>query len=495
MKEIKPDDILIAAARMHLLAYARYMQPDFVVRPFHKVLYEVLDRFAHGRIKKVMITMQPQVGKSEASSRKLPSFCLGLNPNKRIAIGSYSQYMGQDFNRDNQKIIDSNEYRRIFPKTLLNGSNNSAFSSLYQRNSDVFDILNYKGSLRVVGRGKGITGKTVDMFIMDDVYKDYEEGNSPLVRDSAWNWYTAAIKTRLHNDSQQLIVFTRWNEDDLIGRISEKELVIEAKNWSDLENIPEGAWIRLNFPAIQNREPSELDPREKGDVLWESKHSYANLISQRNLDPIQFDCLYQGEPESREGLLYGIDWKTYKNIEDFGISVGKGNYTDTADTGKDDLCSICYDKVRGTDQDGKRCFYLLITDILLTDKPMEDTTVMLPMMLNRTMTRYCNIESNNGGHGFALLVRPRVRNCHIKWFHQSQNKESRILTNSAGVKTHIIMPMDWETRFPDFYERVKHYKRKFEANKHDDVADVLTGMYETEILETLGRSRGIKVWN
>ena len=494
MIDINPEAILIAASRRHLLAYSRFTQSDLVVRPFHAVLYEVLDRFAHGKIKKLMITMPPQVGKSEASSRKLPSFIFGLFPDKKIAIGSYSSDIAEGFNRDNQRIIDSPEYRKIFPYTTLNGSNNISASSSYQRNSTVFDIVDHKGWLRVVGINTGLTSKTVDVMIMDDVYKSYEEGNSPIIRDKTWSWYTSVVRPRMHNNSQEIMVFTRWNEDDLIGRISEKETVIDAKTWADIENAPPRAWIKINFPAIQDREPCELDPRQKGEVLWEDMHSLDSILEQKELDPIQFDCLYQGQPESQEGFLYGTKWKTYKSIEDIGISVGKGNYTDTADTGKDDLCSICYDRVKGVDSDGRRCFYLLITDVLLTDKPMEDTTLMLPMMINRNSTRYCNIESNNGGHGFALLIRPRVKNCKVKWFHQSSNKESRILTNCAGVKTHIIMPFDWETRFPDFFERVKHYKRKFEANKHDDVADVLTGIYETEILENRG-SRGLKVWN
>lgn len=488
---ITADDIIIAASRGHLLSYSRYIQPNLVIMPFHKVLYEVLDRFAHGKIKKLMITMQPQVGKSEASSRKLPSFCFGIDPDKRIAIASYAQYFAEDFNRDNQKIIDSPEYKKLFPKVRLRSD--SKADSLFQRNAEVFDIVGHSGFLKVVGRGKGITGKTIDMFIMDDLYKDYAEGNSPTVRDEAWNWYTSAVDSRLHNNSQQLILFTRWSEDDLIGRLEGLEEVIDAKSWSDFDNIPNGAWIKLNFPAIQDRDPTELDPRQKGDVLWEDRHSYDRLIAKRKLDPVQFDCLYQGQPESSEGLLYGREWKTYKSVEDYGIVVGKGNYTDTADKGADNLCSISYDLVKGKDIDGMRCYYLLVTDVLLSDKPIEETSVMLPMMLNRSGTRYCNIESNNGGHGFALLIRPKVK-CKVNWFHQNENKESRIMTNVAGVKTHIIMPYDWETRFPELYSQVIHYKRTFESNKHDDVPDVLTGMYETEILKST-KNKGLTYHN
>lgn len=165
-------------------------------------------------------------------------------------------------------------------------------------------MVGRKGSLRVVGRGGALTSKTVDVSILDDVYKDYAEGNSPIVREAAWKWYTTVVKTRLHNDSQELIVFTRWNDDDLIGRIEKSgEKIIDAKTWQDLENVPKGAWIRINFEAIKTGEPTELDPRPKGSALWESRHSREKLEGQRALDPVQFNCLFR-ETQHRQRANY-----------------------------------------------------------------------------------------------------------------------------------------------------------------------------------------------
>ena len=125
-------------------------------------------------------------------------------------------------------------------------------ANTYLRNSDVIEMVGKKGSLRVVGRGGSLTSKTVDISILDDVYKDYSEGNSPIVRNAAWKWYTTVVRTRLHNESQELIVFTRWHDDDLIGRIEKSgEKVIDIKTWEDVANIPPGAWVRINFEALK----------------------------------------------------------------------------------------------------------------------------------------------------------------------------------------------------------------------------------------------------
>lgn len=420
---------------------------------------------------------------SEASSRKLPSFVLGHDPDRKIAIGSYNTTFARDFNRDVQKIIDTPEYRELFPQTFLSRTKKVSFASVYQRNSDVIECVGHTGGLRVVGRGGPLTGKPVDLMILDDVYKDYAEANSPVIREAAWKWYYTVVRSRLHNRSQQLIVFTRWHSDDLIGRIGKLEQIIEIKSLNDIKDIPDGAWIKINFEAIKVSEKTEIDPREFGEVLWPDRHSLKSLMDNRKLDKVQFDCLYQGEPGTSAGKLYE-PFKTYVRWQDFGTLVAKGNYTDCADDGSDYLCSINYNKiisnsVRG--HNGEPVIFIAITDVVYTDEPIEVTTESVPMMLNRELTQYANVESNNGGKAFAMIIEKKTM-AHIYHFTQTDNKESRIITNAGLVHYHILMPYDWQNRFPKFHEALTGFLRNFKANDHDDAPDALTGIIEKEIL-------------
>ena len=164
---------------------------------------------------------------------------------------------------------------------------------------------------------------------------------------------------------------------------------------------------------------------------------------------------------------------------------------ETTDEGTDFLCSVCYNKVvsrEAKDENGNPVTFICVTDVVHTDEPIEVTTKSVPMMLNRECSQYANIESNNGGKAFAKIVEPKTRTM-INWFTQSSNKESRIISNAGLVNYHIIMPFDWETRFPTFYEAITNFLRKFNANSHDDAPDVLTGIIEKEILN---KSVGIK---
>jgi predicted phage terminase large subunit-like protein len=441
---------------------------------------------------------------SEGSSRKLPAFMLGLNPDKKICIGSYAATIARDFNRDVQRIIDTPSYRELFPGTYLNGSNVVTMANTYLRNSDVIEMVGHKGSLRVVGRGGSLTSKTVDVSILDDVYKDYAEGNSPIVRNAAWKWYTTVVRTRLHNDSQELIVFTRWHDDDLIGRIEKSgETVIEIKSWDDVKNIPAGAWVRINFEGLKTGEPTEIDPREPGAALWDRRHSRAKLEGQRALDPVQFQCLYQGNPGNAEGKLYRNPFRTYVDKSEWGTYVRSGNYTDVADEGDDFTFSACYDVYKSGNEawnEQKKRFepilYALITDMVFTQENTEVTSVTVPEMINRCGTQKAWIESNNGGAGFEKLIRKKIKAI-SEPFYQGANKESRIVTNSASVNAQIIMPLGWEERFPKIHEHVTGFLRDFPANEHDDPEDGLTGIYEKELADGDTRpysqaTRGIK---
>lgn len=441
---------------------------------------------------------------SEGSSRKLPAFMLGLNPDTKICIGSYAATIARDFNRDVQRIIDTPRYRELFPETYLNGSNVVTMANTYLRNSDVIEMVGRKGSLRVVGRGGSLTSKTVDVSILDDVYKDYAEGNSPIVRNAAWKWYTTVVRTRLHNDSQELIVFTRWHDDDLIGRIEKSgETVIDIKSWDDVKNIPAGAWVRINFEGLKTGEPTEIDPREPGAALWDRRHSRAKLEGQRALDPVQFQCLYQGNPGNAEGKLYRNPFRTYVDKSEWGTYVRSGNYTDVADEGDDFTFSACYDVYKSGNEawnEQKKRFepilYALITDMVFTQENTEVTAVTVPEMINRCGTQKAWIESNNGGAGFEKLIRKKIKAI-SEPFYQGANKESRIITNSASVNAQIIMPLGWEERFPKIHEHVTGFLRDFPANEHDDPEDGLTGIYEKELADGDTRpysqaTRGIK---
>lgn len=456
--------------------FAKAVRPSMSFEPFHIAYYRTLQAFADGRVRRLIVTMPPQHGKSLGATTLLPAYMLGLNPDLRIAIASYSDTFAKRFNRDIQRVIDCEMYRALFPGTALNGTAKAEERTAYLRNASEFEIVGKAGGLKAVGRGGGLTGNTVDVVILDDLYKDAMEGNSPTIREAAWEWYTSVVRTRLHNNSQELIVFTRWHEDDIIGRLLKVETHREITAYADLEDLPADTWAVLNFEAIKEGERTEVDDRDKGVALWEARHSLATLTAKRQLDAHTFECMYQGHPASREGLLYsGFD--TYDTLPAENAVLMRGAYVDTADTGDDYLCAIAYVLAYNAERTARLVY---VTDVVYTAEAMEVTEGAVASMLTRNGARRAMVESNNGGRGFARAVQQRAPLTRVEWFTQHGNKEARILSNSATVQAVVRFPADWAIRFPLFFAHLTEYKRIFRANAHDDAPDALTGVIETE---------------
>ena len=450
----------------NLLSFTRHTLPSFAPAPFHLAYYEVLTRFAMGEIKKLMITMPPQHGKSEGATRRLPAFVLGQDPDKRIAIVSYNAIKARKFNRELQRIMDDDRYYELFPQTLLAGQasyqEQGRRSRNYARNSDECEIVGYQGSFKTIGVGGSLTGEPVDMLIMDDLYKDASSAWSPVIRQNVADWYDTVASTRLHNDSQQLLVFTRWHMEDLAGRLLEQEGVYDP-----IEN-PQG-WLLVSFPAIQNRPPSEQDPRAEGEPLWPERHSLAKLLEIKGRSPTVFESLYQQNPQPSQGLMYE-EFTCYTDLPSRSYSVA---YIDAADSGADYLCALFYKEA----EDGN-----YITDVLYTKDPMEVTETTLTYMLQQHQVERCHIESNNGGNLFVSNLQQRSwdtgnRLTRFNPFHQNQNKTARIFAASASVQKLIKMPLDWKKRFPKFARDLTGYLR-VGTNAHDDAPDALTGSIE-----------------
>ena len=476
-------------ARRDFAEFMAYIHPDISLDPFHRAYYEILDRFAHGHVRKLIITCPPQSGKSEGSTRNLPAYLHGINPNLALCITSYGFPLAEKFNRAVKANMMSDAYARLFPDTILPKTERAKALkgeidiSAYANNARNYQLIGKRGTLIAVGRGGALTGNPVDIGIIDDLYKDDSEANSPLIRDYAWEWYVDVFSTRLHNNSQQLVTFTRWHEDDLIGKIRdtcEKEGTpfVEVTSLKQLQDCDRHSWYYVNFEAIKESEPTEIDPREHGEVLWPERHDLSKLLEQRKLDPGRFQSLYQGNPMPREGLLYTRNFRTFTKLPPMGEWRGSFLFCDVADTGSDYLASLPFVYTR----DGNLKFH----DILYTQEGTEVTEQKVAEQIIRNNVKTAWIESNAGGTIFARNVKKilaeKHHTCYIYGENQRQNKESRILTHAVDVMEHCEFEDDWAVKYPEFYRDVKGFKKLFKANRHDDGPDALTGAVEHTVL-------------
>src|SRR5690625_6763735 len=97
---------------------------------------------------------------------------------------------------------------------------------------------------------------------------------------------------------------------------------------------------------------------------------------------------------------------------------------------------------------------------------MEVTEPLLAKKLHEHGVNYARIESNNGGRGFARSVERILKDKYnsnktkIDWFHQSKNKEARILSNATWVMDHVYFPANWRYKWPELYETLNTYQKE-----------------------------------
>ena len=300
------------------------------------------------------------------------------------------------------------------------------------------------------------TGFGATIIIIDDLIKNAEEANNADTREKHWTWFTDTMLSRLEEGGKIIIVMTRWHSEDLAGRA--------------LRYFNELGWkVRhINYRA-RSVDGKMLCP----EILSEKSYFDKKAIMGDEI----FSANYDQEPIDLKGRLY-TSFKTYTELpkDKEGNVLGTvRNYTDTADEGKDYLCSINYIEYN------KEAY---VINILYTKAGMEITEPETAKMLFEDKVNNADIESNNGGRGFARSVGRilsetyRTNHTVINTFHQSKNKQARILSNSTWVMNHIYYPVNWKDKWPEYYESMTRYQKEGK-NAHDDAEDATTGIAET----------------
>lgn len=275
------------AARRSLIDFIRYIDPDYIISDFSISVCSALDGFildmANGKRPVLVLGAPPQHGKSQIVSRYLPAYIFGVNPDLSVAGLSYGKDLASDMNRDIQKIMLSDEYAILFPESSLNARRVVSVESEAKRNSDTFEIVGHAGRYISQGVGGPLTGKRVDLGIIDDPIKNAKEALSETTKSAVWNWYVSTFLTRLSKRSGQIIMATRWAKDDLSGRILESNKGAKS----------------MAFKAIS----------DAGEALVPDLHPVEKLLETKALMSDYFwSAMYQQSPTVAGGSIFKEEW-------------------------------------------------------------------------------------------------------------------------------------------------------------------------------------------
>ena len=271
--------------RRTLLAFVMLLRDGYMVGLHHKVICEKLTQFIQGKIKRLMIFVPPQHGKSELSSRYFPAWALGLMPDKKIALASYSDELAGSFNMAVQRIIDTDEYRAIFPNTVLNGYRPGWGGVLqgFQRNRSIFEVVGNTGSFRALGIGGPLTGQPVDIGIIDDPVKDRITAESESNRKMVWNWYTDVFLTRLHNKSQQLLLMCMAGDTPVLMPDGSEKPIKDIKPGESIATYDAGRLTTSKVLGWKNQGSDFVfEIRMKSGIIVKANERHPFLVYKNN---------------------------------------------------------------------------------------------------------------------------------------------------------------------------------------------------------------------
>lgn len=451
------NQALCVLAQSSFYHYCQALAPDFYRddRPYIVHLCDELQAFLESDDIVLVLNTPPRFGKSRTASL-LITWILGRNPSLKTITASYNKDLSTTFSQSVRDTIlaERNEdddhivYSDIFPKTKIKQGDGAV---------NRWSVEGGFKSYLATSPNSAVTGFGGDIIVFDDIIKNAMEAYNETIKDSHWEWFRKTMFSRTDgNDFKIIIIMTRWATDDLAGRL------IDFCNEHDVPHR-----------SILYKAKSDDGILLCEDILDEQKYNLTRLMVGEDI----FSANYQQEPIDLKNRLYS-SFKTYEKVpqDENGnpLFTAIKAYVDTADLGTDYLCMYIYGVF-------EREAYIL--DAYYTQDPMEITELEVARRLHDFEVNICDIESNNGGRGFARSVESILDHKYysnktkIQWFHQSRNKVARILSNSTWVMNHIYFPVGWELKWGKLYSHLSSYQATGK-NAHDDAPDALTGVAE-----------------
>ena len=157
--------------------------------------------------------------------------------------------------------------------------------------------------------------------MIDDPIKSTADAYSETIQEKIWQWYLGDFRKRALPGSSQVVMMTRYVEDDLVGRI--------------LNSSDQAYWEVLSLPAIAKAN----DPlgREIGEALWPEFYDLDSLLREKAISESIFNAQYQQSPTTDEGSYFQAKFLSvvdeypegmkFYGATDYAVTEGEGDYT------------------------------------------------------------------------------------------------------------------------------------------------------------------------
>jgi predicted phage terminase large subunit-like protein len=403
---------------------------------------------------------------SELSSRRLIPWFAGRDPYREIIFSTYSQEFADDFGRSWRGIIDQAVFRQIFPGLALRKDSRAVDRMELAINGNPSG-----GALVAVGAGGAVTGRGADLLALDDIFKNFQEADSPTIREQRWKWFIEDAMTRLMPGGRVVITMTRRHEDDIVGR-----LVDPANEHYDADEA--ASWTVLELPAIKD-----------GKALWPERYPMETLLPIQRRDPRSFAALYQQKPAPDDGMYFKREQILGYRPDELPKNLRKYAASDHALTTKQENDATCMGAF-GVDQ-GDHIWILpdLVWERMETDKTLEEMIAL--MVRHRPLVWWAEDEHINKSLG--PFRRKRMQEEKVYTTVDGIPSVRDLRARARSIQGRMAMKMVHFPTFAPWWPDAQHELLRFPAGTHDDFVSfmALVGLgMDMEVAAPLPKAEG-----
>lgn len=438
-----------------------YLPRRHVLKPR---LVDHLQDLEDGVIDFLGVSMPPRTGKS-VTCKMAMSWHMGRHPDTANAMAGYSGSLAQGFYDDVLEFITGSDYKfaDVFPDAPF-ASKSAEYLAIDLGKKKTYHSLTCRG---IGGSWTGGIEIGEDGWLYcDDLIEDEEEANSLQRLEKKYQAYVNHLRDRKKEGARELMVGTRWNVFDPLGRLYEEFGEDERYRFVVSPALDDNG--ESNFVYYYN--------------LGFSTEYYKDV--KRVTDDADWEAKYMGKPYVREGILYDSD--------------ALRRFFELPEGEPDAIISVCDTKSRGDDYAVLPVVYVYgqdyyVKDVICDNGLPEVIDQRVENMLMDHKVQLCRFESNVAGGRIARDIDESIRKrggaCHITTKYTTSNKETRIMASSGWVKEHCLF-LDHSMGYTEDYSRFMRFLTTYSMsgkNKHDDAPDAMSLLCEFA-RQTLGSS-------
>jgi len=483
------------AARTDLQKFIEFCMPDpehyddidkslYECQPVHELIISLFTKTINREFLRAALSVPSQHGKTTVVAEYGIAWYAANNPTHKILYGSYSEPRAKIVGGDVRDIMQSTRFKEVFPEFEI------------KKGSKSKDVIGFGdgGSVMFLGRNSGGSGNPCNLFIIDDPFKNHAEAKSPAVREEVWDWYCGVVEARCPAHTPIFIVHTRWNDDDLIGRLCDEDHTdYDPEDNDEFEylNLPgviyenqEQLLDILNIKLCTHDEARDLKLEKRAGTLWPQKIVKGEMVdhwplwlymNMKRKNPTSFTAMVMGNPVPPEGDFFKKKMiKPYKrrdlpeNLRIYGAS----DHAVGTKTRNDHTVMGC----AGVDEDGE----LWILPDLVWEKIETDVQVdkMAAMIKKHKPINWWaegdHIKKSIGPFLKKRLKKLKIFTTVIKELSKSGDK----IQKAQSIRAMAAMGMLHLPEFAWWYEPALKQLLRFDGSegRPDDVVDFLANL-------------------